>query len=924
GRAWVADATTAEVVADSDRQVLATYRVLCGDTTGLYPAGRPPVPQGPFVAVPFDDDSLPIFAAGAGRQEVLLCDYRGQRAEPNAKWGVTNPGGPVEVPACTGTVRPAGPTGFEGDGHLVLVDPTTDTAYDFRQATTERLAECQSRGAGRPGSAILEAGQADFADYTAAGANPRGVVGARPSGIPLLAGAILPEDLESGAIGHALALAIPGPRNLSPAPSEPLASDVVYPAAGTDPEGYSTNPDALAAGQRLRLKGSLVNASGLPVNETSAFAPVTRMVLAALRTHGAYVVGDAPGLTLFTEDVHTAAPALTPEEVNLLVGQPAGSPLPTDRTPWQYILERLNQDLAQLPFAHGSCTGTSSVVLTANFDVVTPAEDPNPCTAPAITAEPEDATVSSGGSATLTVTATGTEPLTFQWYAGSSGDTSIPVAGATAASYTTPALTETTSYWVRVSNDCGFTDSSTATVTVSDVGDLDELYFVAAAGNAAGGGSSLWATDVEVSNPGAEAIAYRILWLPRDADNSDPTESEVFTLPAGASVRSENVLGSVFGVTGFGALAVAADSTDAVVMSRTYNISADGTFGQSIVGLEAARLIHPGERRRIVFMSEDEAFRAHLGMLNGTAAPMTVRYRLHDADGALLREGSKELRAWENTQLNRVFQAFAPVSGYVDVWTDTPGGAFAAYGSVVDAGTGDPTTVMPETVNPAELYLVAAAGNAAGGGSSQWATDVEVNNPGAAAVTYRFLWLPRDADNSDPVESEAFALPAGASVRHENVLDSVFGLTGFGALAVVTDPAGAIVTSRTFNISAAGTFGQSIVGLDAARLIHSGEHRRIVFMSEDDDFRANLGMLNGTDAEITVRYRLFDADGAMLREGSEDLLPFENTQLNRVFLAFAPVSGSVEIWTETPGGAFAAYGSVVDAGTSDPTTIMPE
>lgn len=47
-------------------------------------------------------------------------------------------------------------------------------------------------------------------------------------------------------------------------------------------------------------------------------------------------------------------------------------------------------------------------------------------------------------------------------------------------------------------------------------------------------------------------------------------------------------------------------------------------------------------------------------------------------------------------QLNRVFQSLAPIIGYVDVWTGTPGGAFVAYGSVVDNGTGDPTTISPQ------------------------------------------------------------------------------------------------------------------------------------------------------------------------------------------------------------------------------------
>ncbi len=85
--------------------------------------------------------------------------------------------------------------------------------------------------------------------------------------------------------------------------------------------------------------------------------------------------------------------------------------------------------------------------------------------APTITTQPQDATVRPGGTATLTVAATGTGPLNYQWYAGNAGDTTTPAG--TGTSFTTPALTATTSYWVRVSGPGGTVDSRTATVTVS-------------------------------------------------------------------------------------------------------------------------------------------------------------------------------------------------------------------------------------------------------------------------------------------------------------------------------------------------------------------------------------------------------------------------------------------------------------------------
>ncbi len=270
-------------------------------------------------------------------------------------------------------MRPSGPAGLDADGYLLLV--AGDTAYDFWQATTVREGECQSMGAGLPGPAILQAGQADFGDIHGSGANPAGVRGARPTGTPLLAGAILPEDVESGEIAHALAVAIPGMRNRSSDPSSPLAADVVYPASSTDGVRYSINDKALAAGQRLRLRGTVVGADGDVINENE-LTPITRMFLRALRRYGAYVVDTADGLSFFAEDIHTAVLDLDDDEINTLIGRPAGTALPSDMTRWQLVIETLNQELTAIPFAEGPCNGAATTVETANFLVVEPASAP--------------------------------------------------------------------------------------------------------------------------------------------------------------------------------------------------------------------------------------------------------------------------------------------------------------------------------------------------------------------------------------------------------------------------------------------------------------------------------------------------------------------------------------------------------------------
>ncbi|MEZ5317135.1 MAG: CAP domain-containing protein [Vicinamibacterales bacterium] len=119
-----------------------------------------------------------------------------------------------------------------------------------------------------------------------------------------------------------------------------------------------------------------------------------------------------------------------------------------------------------------------------------PGVPPPSGTAPAITMQPTGGTLSPGQAATMTVGATGSGPLAYQWYVGPSGATGSPIAGATGASYMTPSVFSTTTYWVRVSNPYGTVDSNGATVTVvsgsSSAAFEDEVLSLVNARRAAG------------------------------------------------------------------------------------------------------------------------------------------------------------------------------------------------------------------------------------------------------------------------------------------------------------------------------------------------------------------------------------------------------------------------------------------------------
>ena len=264
--------------------------------------------------------------------------------------------------------------------------------------------------------------------------------------------------------------------------------------------------------------------------------------------------------------------------------------------------------------------------------------------------------------------------------------------------------------------------------------------------------------------------------------------------------------------------------------------------------------------------------------------------------------------------------AFADAGVYTVTLTAT--NEFGSGSTSVDVTVG-------QLIQITDQYFMPAAAFAEGAAGAFFETDVEINNVGPTAMNYQFVWLPRGEDNSSFQTSSAFRLEPNTSARYQNAVSSLFGLDeGLGAIGVVADSPHALLMSRTFNRppgGAAGTFGQSIPGVALADMTPAGVSERILFMTENDDFRGNVGCQNGVSATIRIRIELFTADGTSLGVRNMDLQPWSNNQFSRIFQEFQPVDvGFVDVQSSTPGARFFCYGSVLDAETSDPTTILPQ
>ncbi len=109
--------------------------------------------------------------------------------------------------------------------------------------------------------------------------------------------------------------------------------------------------------------------------------------------------------------------------------------------------------------------GIGSTISTSAILTVTAATGTPTSAAPSITTQPASQTVTVGQSATFSVAATGTAPMTYQWMKNGT-----PISGATSSSYTTPSETtadNNAQFSVMVANGIGSAISSSATLTVT-------------------------------------------------------------------------------------------------------------------------------------------------------------------------------------------------------------------------------------------------------------------------------------------------------------------------------------------------------------------------------------------------------------------------------------------------------------------------
>jgi len=221
----------------------------------------------------------------------------------------------------------------------------------------------------------------------------------------------------------------------------------------------------------------------------------------------------------------------------------------------------------------------------------------------------------------------------------------------------------------------------------------------------------------------------------------------------------------------------------------------------------------------------------------------------------------------------------------------------------------------------ATTLVIPASGTGPGANDSHWATELTLHNTSASAITATLTFH----DVAGTAGTSAISIAPRATVSVADVVATRFGRdAATGAIDVTFDSAFArklTVSSRTFNKSAAGEFGQDIPAVDLASVPAGGDVVVLSGPSSATDARFNFGIY--AIEESDVKWDLVRADGSIA--ASKEVTYAAGTQvqynsgITSLFNAGSENNDTVHA-TVTSGRAL-PYGSAVNNASGDPTYV---
>ena len=259
-----------------------------------------------------------------------------------------------------------------------------------------------------------------------------------------------------------------------------------------------------------------------------------------------------------------------------------------------------------------------------------------------------------------------------------------------------------------------------------------------------------------------------------------------------------------------------------------------------------------------------------------------------------------------------------------------------------------PVTPSGKGTPPPDALIFAAVGHAAGVNDSLFESDIRLTNLTAQTMKYDLNFTPSGLDGTTNGITSTIEVPPGVTMALDDVVASAFGEGTIGSSLgmlevrpVTTSESGGlfgsindaaqqqihtVASSRTYNFTPNGTFGQFIPATPFANFVGQGTILSLQQIAQSVAYRANFGFLEASGQPVNLSVRVYDTTNNLLATIPVSLGAMQHRQMNGLLQNNGInnlIDGRVEVEVTSGDGKVTAYVSSVDNATNDPLLVSP-
>lgn len=258
-----------------------------------------------------------------------------------------------------------------------------------------------------------------------------------------------------------------------------------------------------------------------------------------------------------------------------------------------------------------------------------------------------------------------------------------------------------------------------------------------------------------------------------------------------------------------------------------------------------------------------------------------------------------------------------------------------------------PVTPTGKGTPPPDALIFPIVGHAAGVNDSLFESDIRIANLTAQTMKYQVNFTPSGTDGTQTGSSTSIEVAPNTTIALDDVVASVFGTgTASSALGMLevrpltasTNSSGSLfssvtsafpalttaASSRTYNFTPNGTFGQFIPAIPFSKFAAKGAVLSLLQVSQSEAYRANFGFAEAAGSPVELMVKVFDTKNELLATIPVSLGAAQHTQINGMLAANGIndlTDGRVEVEVVNGDGKVTAYVSSIDNKTNDPLLV---